>query len=106
MPSPATSSSIICAAAAGIAGHLPLEEEAFALAAPDSQASDARMDLARAMEGLPERTRRLIDRVKLQGGSVAEAAREAGMSETAAKVAIHRGLKAMARFLTRSRRSD
>lgn len=87
-------------------GHLPLDDEAFALAAPESQASDARMDLVRAMEGLPERTRRLIERVKLQGGSVAEAARETGMSETAAKVAIHRGLKAMARFLTRTRRSD
>ena len=63
-------------------------------------ASEARLDLERAMATLPERTRRLIDRVKLQGGSIAEAAQAAGMTETAAKVAIHRGLQAMARFLS------
>lgn len=83
------------------AGNLPLEDEALALAAPESAASDARLDLARALAELPERTRKLIDQVKLQGASVAEAARSAGMSETAAKVAIHRGLQAMARFLSR-----
>lgn len=85
------------------AGNLPLEDEAQAqaLAVPDDPASDSRLDLTRAMEALPERTRKLIDRVKLQGTSVADAARDAGMSETAAKVAIHRGLRAMARFLSR-----
>ena len=84
------------------AGNLPLDDEAYQLAGPaDAGASEARLDLERAMAGLPERTRRLIDRVKLQGASVAEAAQAAGMTETAAKVAIHRGLQAMARFLSR-----
>lgn len=84
------------------AGNLPLDDEAFQLAgAPEDAASEARLDLERALETLPERTRGLIDRVKLQGTSVAEAAAAAGMTETAAKVAIHRGLQAMARFLTR-----
>ena len=55
------------------------------------------------MAMLPERTRRLIDQVKLQGASVAEAAGRAGMTETAAKVAIHRGLQAMAKFLSKRR---
>ncbi|PTM40986.1 RNA polymerase ECF family sigma subunit [Bosea sp. 124] len=83
------------------AANLPIDEEASQLAAPDNAASDARLDLARAMAALPERTRNLIDRVKLQGASVAEAATAAGMTETAAKVAIHRGLQAMAKFLSR-----
>lgn len=84
------------------AGNLPLDDEAFQLAAaPEDVASEARLDLERALETLPERTRGLIDRVKLQGTSVAEAASAAGMTETAAKVAIHRGLQAMAKFLTR-----
>lgn len=82
-------------------GHLQIEDEALALAAPASAASDAKLDIERALAGLPERTRRLIDRVKLQGGSLAEAAQAAGMTETAAKVALHRGLKAMAKILTR-----
>lgn len=83
---------------------LPLEEEAHQLAGPpESVAAEARLDLARAMAALPERTRRLINEVKLQGVSVAEAAGTAGMTETAAKVAIHRGLQAMAKFLSKRR---
>jgi RNA polymerase sigma factor (sigma-70 family) len=83
------------------AANLPLDDEAYQLAAPDTVASDARLDLARAMQALPERTRTLIDRVKVQGCTMAEAADAAGMTETAAKVAIHRGLRALARILTR-----
>ncbi|WP_248310900.1 sigma-70 family RNA polymerase sigma factor [Bosea vaviloviae] len=83
------------------ASNLPIDDEAYQLAAPDDAASDAKLDLARAMQALPERTRTLIDRVKLQGTSVAEAASATGMTETAAKVAIHRGLQAMAKFLSK-----
>ena len=84
-------------------GHLPLDEEAFGLAdRPVAAAAEARLDLDRAMASLPERTRGLIDRVRLQGASIAEAAVAAGMSENAAKVAIHRGLQTMAKFLSRS----
>lgn len=84
------------------AGNLPLDDDAFQLAGPpEGAAVEARLDLARAMQALPERTRGLIDRVKLQGASVSEAAGAAGMSETAAKVAIHRGLQAMAKFLAK-----
>lgn len=83
-------------------GNLPLDDEAYQLAGPaDDAASEAKLDLERALAALPERTRRLIDRVKLQGASVAEAAQAAGMTENAAKVAIHRGLQAMAKFLSR-----
>ncbi|MGE7471497.1 sigma-70 family RNA polymerase sigma factor [Bosea sp. NPDC003192] len=86
------------------AGNLPLDDEAYQLAGPaDDAASEARLDLERALAALPERTRSLIDRVKLQGASVAEAAQAAGMTENAAKVAIHRGLQAMAKFLSRRR---
>ncbi|WP_377841557.1 sigma-70 family RNA polymerase sigma factor [Bosea sp. UC22_33] len=86
------------------AGALPLEDEAHQLAGPpEGVAAEARLDLARAMAALPERTRRLIDRVKLQGATVAEAAQATGMTETAAKVAIHRGLQAMAKFLSKRR---
>jgi len=84
------------------AGNLPLDDEAYQLAGPaDEAASEARLDLERALAALPDRTRSLIGRVKLQGTSVAEAAQAAGMTENAAKVAIHRGLQAMAKFLSR-----
>ncbi len=82
-------------------GHLPIEE-ALAQPEPRGAASDAKLDVERALATLPERTRTLIDRVKLQGGSLAEAAQATGMTENAAKVAIHRGLKAMAKVLSRA----
>lgn len=81
------------------AAALPLDDEAALPAASETAAAEARLDLGRALTALPERTRRLIELVKVQGCSVAEAARAAGMTETAAKVAIHRGLQAMARLL-------
>lgn len=84
------------------AGALPLDDEAHQLVGPpEGVAAEARLDLERAMAALPERTRHLIDQVKLQGASVVEAANAAGMTETAAKVAIHRGLQAMAKFLSK-----
>jgi RNA polymerase sigma-70 factor (ECF subfamily) len=84
-------------------GNLPLDDEAIQLATPPvSAATEARLDLERALDALPDRTRILIDRVKIHGASIAEAAVAAGMSEAAAKVAIHRGLQAMARFLART----
>ncbi|WP_421951249.1 sigma-70 family RNA polymerase sigma factor [Pelagibacterium sp.] len=56
-------------------------------------------DLDRMLGTLPERTSTLIRKVKVEGASVAEAASAHNMSEGAAKLAIHRGLKAlMARF--------
>jgi RNA polymerase sigma-70 factor (ECF subfamily) len=47
------------------------------------------------MADLPARTRELIRDVKLEGLSTREAAQKHGMSESAVKVAVHRGLKAL-----------
>jgi RNA polymerase sigma-70 factor (ECF subfamily) len=60
------------------------------------QASDARRDVAALLEDLPDRQRLPIEMVKLQGLSVAETASRTGMSESAVKVGVHRGLKALA----------
>ena len=47
------------------------------------------------MASLPARTRELIRDVKVVGLSTREAAQKHGMSETAVKVAVHRGLKSL-----------
>lgn len=74
---------------------VPLEA-AGEVPAPEAQADgDARLDAERMLGELPERTRALVRGVKLEGRPVAEVAREAGMSEVAARVAMHRGLKAL-----------
>lgn len=76
--------------------HEPLEDDLAVFAESAAEASDARRDIAGLLDSLPERHRLPILHVKLQGLSVAEAARRSGMSESAVKVGIHRGLKALA----------
>jgi RNA polymerase sigma-70 factor (ECF subfamily) len=76
--------------------HDPLDEEAEMFAAADSEAAEARYDVAKLLQELPDRQRLPILYVKIEGGSVADTAKRTGMSESAVKVGIHRGLKALA----------
>ncbi|MEO8653939.1 MAG: sigma-70 family RNA polymerase sigma factor [Ramlibacter sp.] len=79
--------------------HDPIDDEAALFARSETDASDARRDLDGLLEELPPRQRDPIRCVKLQGLSVAETARLTGMSESAVKVGIHRGLKTLARLV-------
>ena len=79
--------------------HDPLDDELAVFAATDTEAADARRDIGRLLERLPERQRLPILHTKLEGLSVAEAARLTGMSESAVKVGVHRGLKALAAMM-------
>lgn len=75
------------------------EDEPGLFVASAADAADARRDLAALLARLPERMRLPIVHVKIEGLSVSEAARKTGMSESAVKVGIHRGLKALAALL-------
>ncbi|WP_307577037.1 sigma-70 family RNA polymerase sigma factor [Variovorax paradoxus] len=76
--------------------HDPLDDDLAVFAESATDASDARRDLGGLLQTLPERQRLPIVHVKLEGLSVAETASLTGMSESAVKVGIHRGLKALA----------
>ncbi|UST53371.1 sigma-70 family RNA polymerase sigma factor [Comamonadaceae bacterium OTU4NAUVB1] len=77
--------------------HDPLDDEAHALFDTGAaDATEARRDLDRLLATLPDRQRRPIEQVKLEGRSVAEVACATGMSESAVKIGIHRGLKTLA----------
>jgi len=76
--------------------HDPLDDDLAVFADSNTDASDARRDLAGLLQTLPDRQRLPIEQVKLQGLSVAETAAATGMSESAVKIGIHRGLKALA----------
>ena len=76
---------------------VPLEDAAAELSVADESAAvHARSDVEKALAALPERTRLLVRGLKLEELSTAQVAERAGMSEGAVKVAMHRGLKAMA----------
>lgn len=74
----------------------PLDDELEVVAASDREATEARRDLGKLLETLPDKQRLPIIHVKLEGLSVAEVARLTGLSESAVKVGVHRGLKALA----------
>ncbi|MBK8759598.1 MAG: sigma-70 family RNA polymerase sigma factor [Sulfuritalea sp.] len=61
-----------------------------------AEAIEARRDIMKLLDQLPAKQRMSIVHTKLEGLSVEEAARLTGMSESALKVGVHRGLKALA----------
>ena len=81
----------------------PLDDELDTLAHNDREAAESRLDLAKLLAQLPDRQRLPIVCMKLRGMSVIETARVTGMSESAVKVGVHRGLKALAAMI-RTRR--
>ncbi|MGP1630668.1 MAG: sigma-70 family RNA polymerase sigma factor [Giesbergeria sp.] len=78
------------------ARHVPLDDAGDLFSTQDGDAAEARRDLAVLLEGLPDKQRLPIQHVKLEGLSVVETARLTGLSESAVKVGVHRGLKALA----------
>ena len=74
----------------------PLDDHADLFAAAELESDAARRDVSRLLEQLPDRQRLPIVHVKLEGMSVAETARLTGLSESAVKIGVHRGLKALA----------
>nr|WP_315495957.1 sigma-70 family RNA polymerase sigma factor [uncultured Rhodoferax sp.] len=77
----------------------PLDDELQVFAASDLDASDARRDLGQLLSQLPDHMRLPIMHMKLEGLSVIETAQATGMSESAVKVGVHRGLKALAALI-------
>ncbi len=60
------------------------------------EAADARRDIMKLLNQLPEKQRMPIFHTKLEGLSVEETAARMGMSESAIKIGVHRGLKKLA----------
>lgn len=80
----------------------PLDDVDELLVASDEPAADARHDLAGLLEQLPDKQRLPIIYVKLEAMSVQQAARLTGLSESAVKVGIHRGLKTLSGLIRKS----
>jgi len=77
---------------------LPLDEDADeAMGEADPHAGEARRDVRVLLASLPDRFRVPIECVKLEGLSVAETSARTGMSASAVKVGVHRGLRLLAR---------
>jgi RNA polymerase sigma-70 factor, ECF subfamily len=75
--------------------HEPLDATA-SLHAPLSEEFPARRDVEALLGALPEAQRLAITLIKIEGLSVAEASQRSGVSVSALKVRVHRGLKRLA----------
>ena len=77
--------------------HDPIDEDSSALMSDaEPAAQEARRDLRVLLARLPDKQRLPIEYVKIEGLSVAQAAQLTGLSESAVKVGVHRGLKLLA----------
>ena len=79
--------------------NVPIENALEVMALDDRNASESRLDLNKLLTQLPERTRRAIQYVKLDGLGIDEAAARCGVSASAIKVIVHRGLRSLGSIL-------
>jgi RNA polymerase sigma-70 factor (ECF subfamily) len=75
---------------------MPMANAEELIARSDVAAIESGLDLQRLMLKISSKARKVIQYVKLEGLSVSEAAMRCKMSGSAVKVAVHRGLKALA----------
>lgn len=84
-------------------GRIEVDIEDFVdtLAAQTSEMASER-DIGKALASLSEGQRNVVAAITVQGHSIAETAQALGMKETAVRVALHRGLAAIAARFGRS----
>lgn len=88
----------------GLRTNVPLDDAAEVIAHNDQSEIESTYDLKTLLSEIPDKMRRAIQCVKIEGLSVAEAAERCGMSESAVKVNVHRGLKSLAALVRREDR--
>ena len=85
-------------------GDVPIDAAADITAQDDHVGAESAYDLQRLLNRLPQKMRRAIQCVKLDGLSVTEAASRCEISVSAVKVNVHRGLKALAAAIAAEKR--
>lgn len=81
--------------------EVDLGDLAETLALPEVEAASDR-DIGRALDGLAPGQRAVVAAISVEGCSIGETAHRLGMNETAVRVALHRGLKTIARRFGRT----
>jgi RNA polymerase sigma-70 factor, ECF subfamily len=74
----------------------PLDDYMDLFESSDACAADAKRDIRKLLDTLPEKQSLPIAYMRLEGMSVSETAELTGLSESAVKVGVYRGLKALA----------
>lgn len=80
----------------GRAVSVPIDDLIEILPAENAEPDFTRHSIERHLPALPTRQRDVLQVIAVDGGEIAEAARKLSMSEGAVRVALHRGLAALA----------
>ena len=78
--------------------QVPIDDFAEVLPAEAEPDPTERSDAERVIAGSTPRSQRIVRAIGLEGASIAETSASLGMTETAVRVALHRGLKKLARL--------
>jgi RNA polymerase sigma-70 factor (ECF subfamily) len=76
--------------------EVEIDEIAETFAEPEAETVSDR-DINRALDGLPPSQRSVVSSISVDGHSIGETASKLGISETAVRVSLHRGLAAIAK---------
>ncbi|RUV71860.1 MAG: sigma-70 family RNA polymerase sigma factor [Mesorhizobium sp.] len=76
--------------------EIEIDEIAETFAEPEAETVSER-DINRALDGLPPAQRSVVSSVSVEGRSIGETAAKFGISETAVRVSLHRGLATIAK---------
>ena len=76
--------------------EVEIDEIAETFAEPETETVSER-DINRALDGLPPAQRSVVSSISVDGRSIGETASKLGISETAVRVSLHRGLAAIAK---------
>lgn len=88
------------------AREVGIEEVQDVLSEEEAIGAEGRLDLETLLRQLPVKMRRAIELVKLRGLTTSEAAAASGMSPSAIKVSVHRGVKALSLLVKRKGAAD
>jgi RNA polymerase sigma-70 factor (ECF subfamily) len=76
--------------------EVEIDEIAETFAEPEAETASQR-DINRALDGLPPAQRSVVSSISVDGHSIGETAVKLGISETAVRVSLHRGVAAIAK---------
>ena len=76
--------------------EIDVDDIAETFAEPETETVSER-DINRALDGLPPAQRSVVSAISVDGRSIGETAAKLGVSETAVRVSLHRGLAAIAK---------
>jgi RNA polymerase sigma-70 factor (ECF subfamily) len=80
----------------GFHDHLDIDDHVDTLAAPEAGEAGAAADSRQMLSGLPERQRRIVEAISIEGHSARDVGSTLGMTEGAVRVTLHRALRALA----------